>query len=41
MEAKKAFELIPTDDNREVMELIQKKIRGKSQATPQNASSTQ
>ena len=29
MEARKAFELIPTDDNREVMELIQKKTEGK------------
>ena len=27
-EAQKAFELIPTDDNRKVMELIQKKISG-------------
>ena len=26
LEAKKAFELIPTDDNRKVMELIKKKI---------------
>ena len=29
MEARKAFELIPTDDNRKVMELIQKKTEGK------------
>ena len=29
-EAQKAFELIPTDDNRQVMELIQKKISAKS-----------
>ena len=28
-EAKNAFELIPSDDNRKVMELIQKKISGK------------
>ena len=28
MEARKAFELIPTDDNRKVMELIQKKMSG-------------
>ena len=41
MEARKAFELIPTDDNRQVMELIQKKIKGKSQAVSQPASSSQ
>ena len=41
IEARKAFELIPTDDNRKVMELIQKKIKGKSQGTPQQASSSQ
>ena len=41
MEARKAFELIPTDDNRQVMDLIQKKIKGKSQGTPQQASSSQ
>ena len=29
MEARKAFELIPTEDNRKVMELIQKKTEGK------------
>ena len=29
-EARQAFELIPTDDNRKVMELIQKKMFGKS-----------
>ena len=29
-EAQKAFELIPTDDNREVLELIQKKHSGES-----------
>ena len=28
-EAEKAFELIPTDDNRKVIDLIQKKISGK------------
>ena len=27
-EAERAFELVPTDDNRKVMELIQKKISG-------------
>ena len=27
-EAKKAFELVPTDDNRKIMELIHKKISG-------------
>ena len=41
MEARKAFELIPTDDNRQVMELIQKKINGKSQAISSKASSSQ
>ena len=35
MEARKAFELIPTDDNRQVMELIKKKKKGKSQPPPQ------
>ena len=30
MEARKAFELIPTDENRKVMELIQKKTERKS-----------
>ena len=30
VEAQKAFELIPTDDNREVLELIQKKHSGES-----------
>ena len=29
MEARKAFELIPTEDNRKVMELIQKKTEEK------------
>ena len=33
MEARKAFELIPTDENRKVMELIQKKMLGKSKAS--------
>jgi len=32
MEARKAFELIPTEDNRKVMELIQKKTEGNSKA---------
>ena len=32
-EARQAFELIPTDDNRKVMELIQKKMLGKSKAS--------
>jgi tetratricopeptide (TPR) repeat protein len=31
-EAEKAFELVPTDNNRKVMELIQKKISGKSES---------
>ena len=30
LEARKAFELIPTDDNRKVMELIKKKMISKS-----------
>ena len=34
-ESKRAFELVPTDDNRKVMELIQKKIS----STPENLSS--
>ena len=34
MEARKAFELIPTDDNRKVMELIQKKTEGKPKTKP-------
>ena len=29
LEARKAFELIPTDDNKKVLELIQKKMKGK------------
>ena len=31
-EAERAFELVPTDDNRKVMELIQKKISSKSES---------
>jgi len=34
MEARKAFELIPTEDNRKVMELIQKKTEGKPKTEP-------
>ena len=34
MEARKAFELIPTEDNRKVMELIQKKTEGKPKTDP-------
>ena len=41
MEARKAFELIPTDDNRKVMELIQKKTEGKLKTTPKQSSSSQ
>ena len=41
MEARKAFELIPTDDNRKVMELIQKKTEVKSKAKPKESSSSQ
>ena len=38
MEARKAFELIPTDDNRKVMELIQKKTEGKPKTDPKQSS---
>ena len=31
-EAEKAFELVPTDENRKVMELIQKKMSSKSKS---------
>ena len=41
MEARKAFELIPTVDNRKVMELIQKKKEGKPKAAPKQSSSSQ
>ena len=41
MEARKAFELIPTDENRKVMELIQKKKEGESKANPKQTSSNQ
>ena len=41
MEARKAFELIPTDENRKVMELIQKKTEVKSKAKPKESSSSQ
>ena len=41
MEARKAFELIPTDDNRQVMELIHKKKEGKSQAISSKAPPSQ
>ena len=34
MEARKAFELIPTDNNKKVIELIQKKMTSESEATP-------
>ena len=39
-EAQKAFELIPTDDNRKVMKLIQKKISGepKNKINPKSIS---
>ena len=40
MEARKAFELIPTLDNRKVMELIQKKKEGKPKAAPKQSSSS-
>ena len=41
MEARKAFELIPTDENRKVMELIQKKKEGESKVSPKQTSSNQ
>ena len=41
MEARKAFELIPTDENRKVMVLIQKKKEGESKANPKQTSSNQ
>ena len=41
MEARKAFELIPTDDNRKVMELIQKKTEKKPKAESKQSSSSQ
>ena len=34
MEARKAFEIIPTEDNRKVMQLIQKKMVGKQKTEP-------
>ena len=40
MEARKAFELIPTDENRKVMELIQKKMEGKPKTKPKQPSSS-
>ena len=40
MEARKAFELIPTENNRKVMELIQKKTEGKPKAEPKESSSS-
>ena len=40
IEARKAFELIPTVDNRKVMELIQKKTEGKPKANPKELSSS-
>ena len=38
-EAEKAFELIPTDNNRKVMELVQKKlsVEPKSKSSPKSA----
>ena len=39
IEARKAFELIPTEVNRKVMDLIQKKMEGKIKAKPQQESS--
>ena len=39
IESRKAFELIPTEVNRKVMELIQKKMEGKLKTKPQQESS--
>ena len=41
MEARKAFELIPTDNNRKVMELIQKKTEGKPKTETNQTTSNQ
>ena len=41
MEARKAFELIPTDNNRKVIELIQKKMASKAKTVTQQTSSSQ
>ena len=41
MESRKAFELIPTENNRKVMELIQKKTERKPKAKPKQSSSSQ
>ena len=40
MEARKAFELIPTDENRKVMELIQNKTSSNSKNNPKQTSSS-
>ena len=41
IEARRAFELIPTDENRKVMELIQKKMEGKPKTELKQQSSSQ
>ena len=41
MEARKAFELIPTDENRKVMELIQNKMSNNSKNNPKQTPSSQ
>ena len=41
MESRKAFNLIPTDDNRKVMELIQEKMKNNSKPDPQQRVSNQ
>ena len=41
LEAQQAFELIPTDDNRKVIQLIQKKIRSKSKISTKEKPSSQ
>ena len=41
MEARKAFELIPTDDNKKVLELIKKKMADKLTPAPQQTPSIQ
>ena len=41
IEARRAFELIPTEENRKVMELIQKKTKAKQNAEPKQSSASQ
>ena len=41
IEAQEAFDLMPTDNNRKVIQLIQKKIRGKSKINTKQKPSSQ